>query len=71
MTTLTWLAYCLSALGAINCSSVVFFNLNMFDYLLNMIGARYVYTFTYAAIGIAGLYSLLQLLWSFNVYTSL
>ena len=61
MTILSWLAYFLSAIGAINWGLTVFFKLNLVEYLGNMVKIDYFKEATYATISASGFYLLLSL----------
>jgi len=61
MTILSWLAYFLSAIGAINWGLTIFFKLNLVEYIGDMVKVDYFKQITYGTISVCGLYLILSL----------
>ena len=61
MHVLSWLAYFLSAVGAINWGLTKFFKLNLVEYITEMIKVKYLNEALYAVISVSGFYALVSL----------
>ena len=60
---MTWVAFLVSSIGALNWGFVVFFQFNLIGFVFNRFGSMQVIKSTYAVISIAGFYSLVNLIW--------
>ena len=61
MNVLTWFAYFLSAIGAINWGLTHFFKFNLVEYLTNMAKVNYLKEAVYGLVALSGFYALVSL----------
>lgn len=61
MTYLSWFAYFLSAVGAINWGLVKFFKFNLVEYVTKMVKVQYFNEAIYGLVALSGFYTLISL----------